>query len=127
MVRVFFGLLLISIFSQGCVQSKAKEIQVVTAEEVNTQIRYNPINESEIYSKDDFKKSHLVNAENIIANEELREEINKIDKNFPIAIYFTSEDKSNEAALILRDFGFQQIYVLDGGITKWKSENQKSN
>lgn len=123
MTRVFFILLIISIFSQGCEQSKAKEIHVVSADEVNTQIRYNPVKESELYSKDDFKKSHLINAENIIANEELREELNKLDKNFPIAIYFTSEDKSNEAALILKDFGFQQIYVLYGGIKKWKSKN----
>lgn len=121
MIRVFFILVLISIFSQGCERSKAKEIQVVTADEVSTQIRYNPVEESELYSKDDFKKSHLINAENIIANEELREDLNKLDKNFPIAIYFTSEDKSNEAALILKDFGFQQIYVLDGGITKWSN------
>ena len=121
MIRVFFILVLISIFSQGCERSKAKEIQVVTADEVSTQIRYNPVKESEPYSKDDFKKSHLINAENIIANEELREDLNKLDKNFPIAIYFTSEDKSNEAALILKDFGFQQIYVLDGGIKKWSN------
>ncbi|WP_026837851.1 rhodanese-like domain-containing protein [Gillisia sp. JM1] len=127
MIKVFFSLLIIVIFSQGCVKSKGKEIQVVTGDEVNTHIRYNPVEESEIQSKEDFKKSHLVNAENIIDNEGLREDLNKLDKNSPIAIYYTSEDKSDEAALILENFGFQQIYILDGGITKWKSKNGMSN
>lgn len=124
MIRVFFSLVLISVFSVGCVQSKAKEIQVVTADEVNTHIRYSTNLDKEIKSKDDFKKSHLVNAENIIENKDLKESFRNIDRESPVAIYFTSVDKSNEAALILRKLGFQQIYILDGGITKWKSEDQ---
>ena len=124
MIRVFFSLVLISVFSVGCVQSKAKEIQVVTADEVNTHIRYSTNLDKEIKSKDDFKKSHLVNAENIIENKDLKENFRNIDRESPVAIYFTSVDKSNEAALILRKLGFQQIYILDGGITKWKSEDQ---
>jgi len=124
MIRVFFSLVLISVFSVGCVQSKAKEIQVVTADEVNTHIRYSTNLDKEIKSKDDFKKSHLVNAENIIENKDLKENFRNIDRESPVAIYFTSVDKSNEAALILRKLGFQQIYILDGGIIKWKSEDQ---
>ncbi len=123
MIKLFFSLLIIVIFSQGCVKSKGKEIQVVTGDEVNTHIRYNPAEESEIQSKEDFKKSHLVNAENIIDNEGLREDLNKLDRKSPIAIYFTSEDKSDKAALILENFGFQQIYILDGGIKKWSNDN----
>ena len=124
MIRVFFSLVLISVFSVGCVQSKAKEIQVVTADEVKSHIRYSTNLDKEIKSKDDFKKSHLVNAENIIENKDLKENFRNIDRESPVAIYFTSVDKSNEAALILRKLGFQQIYILDGGITKWKSEDQ---
>lgn len=104
---------------QGCVQSKAKEIQVVTADELNTHIRYNAVEEVDIQSKEDFKKSHLISADNIIGNEELREDLKKLDKNSPIAIYITTENSSNEAALILKEIGFQQIYILDNGIKKW--------
>ena len=125
MIRVFFGLVLITVFSVGCVQSKAKEIQVVTADEVNTHIRYSTNLDKEIKSKDDFKKSHLVNAENIIENKDLKENFRNIDRESPVAIYFTSVDKSNEAALILRKLGFQQIYILDGGITKWSIDNHE--
>ena len=123
MLRVFFSLVLITIFLQGCVQSKAKEIQVITADEVKTDIQYNSVEKNKLKSKDDFKKSHLVNAENLIVNEDVKERINKLDKNSPIAIYFTSENKSHEAALILKDLGFQQIYILDGGIKKWSGNN----
>ncbi|RKS43357.1 rhodanese-related sulfurtransferase [Gillisia mitskevichiae] len=119
MMKVFFRLLLITFLMQGCVQSKAKEIQVVTADELNTHIRYNTVEEVEIQSKEDFKKSHLISADNIIGNEELREDLKKLDKNSPIAIYITTNNRSNEAALILKEIGFQQIYILDNGIKKW--------
>tara|TARA_R100000935_G_C2799010_1_gene149563 strand:- start:123 stop:491 length:369 start_codon:yes stop_codon:yes gene_type:complete len=122
MKRVFLVLVFISFISLGCDESKTKEIQVVTVDEMNTEIRYNSTDE-EIKSKDDFKKSHLVNAESIIENKDLRLYLNKLDKNSPIAIYYTSDDKSDEAALILENFGFQQIYILDGGIKKWNSKN----
>ncbi len=122
MVRVIFSLLLITIISQACVQSKARKIQVVTADEVKTNIQYNSDKKNEIQSKEDFKKSHLINAEDLLANNNIREGLDKLNKNSPIAIYFTSADNSHEAALILQDIGFKQIYILNGGIKKWASE-----
>ena len=122
MIRFFFSLVLISFISQGCVQSKAKEIQIITADEVKTHSKYRSDEKSEIQSKEDFKKSHLLSAESIIANENLSESLIKLDKNSPIAIYFTSENKTQEAALILQDLGFRQIYILDGGIKKWSED-----
>ncbi|TVZ27434.1 rhodanese-like domain-containing protein [Gillisia sp. Hel_I_86] len=118
MVRVFFSLVLITVFSQGCVQPKAKEIHAITPAEVRTEIKY-AADKTEVQSKKDFKKSHLINAESLVAKKNVRERLNKLDKGLPIAVYFTSENKSHEAALILQDLGFQQIYILDGGIKKW--------
>lgn len=119
MYKIIFGVLIIAFAIQGCVKSKAKEIEVVTVDEMNTHLQYNSATTSEIESKEDFKKSHLVNAENIITNIEPREALKDLDKNSPVAIYYTSENKSDEAANILKDMGFNQIYILDGGIKKW--------
>jgi rhodanese-related sulfurtransferase len=123
MYKIICGFLIIAFAFQGCVKSKSKEMEVVTVDEMNTHLQYNSDPKTEIHSKEDFKKSHLVNAENIVANKEEREGLKDLDKNSPIAIYFTSENKTNEAALILQDLGFQQIYILDSGIKKWSSDN----
>ncbi len=118
-MRVFLLLVVIIFISQGCEQSKAKEIQIITTDEVKTHSKYRSNLKNEIKSKDDFKKSHLVSAESIITNEGSLESINGLDKDSPIAIYFTSENKTQEAAMILKRLGFLQIYILDGGIKKW--------
>ncbi len=123
MKKAIFILLLISITLLSCVKSKAKEIEVVTVNEMQTNLHYNSMEEPEIKSKEDFKKSHLINAEDVLKNKNLKENLKDLDKNSPIAVYFTSENKTNEAAVILQDLGFLQIYILDGGIKKWSAKN----
>jgi len=126
MIKAIFCLLLISITSLSCVKSKAKEIEVVTVNEMQTNLHYNSVEKPEIKSKEDFKKSHLINAEEVLNNADLKESLKELDKNAPIAVYFTSKNKLYEAAAILQDLGFLQIYVLDGGIKKWDAINQVS-
>ncbi|WP_010228734.1 rhodanese-like domain-containing protein [Gillisia marina] len=121
-MRVYLFLVIIIFIIQGCEQSKAKEIQIITTDEVKTHSKYGSDLKNEIKSKDDFKKSHLVSAESIITNEGSLESINSLDKDSPIAIYFTSENKTQEAAMILKRLGFRQIYILDGGIKKWSGD-----
>lgn len=72
MIKFLFGLLLVGLIFTSCVQSKAKEIQAVTAEEVNAHRQYNSEDKDEVRSKEDFKKSHLVNAESLLRNENSR-------------------------------------------------------
>lgn len=122
MIKVLFGLLLVGLIFTSCVQSKAKEIQAVTAEEVNAHRQYNSEDKDEVRSKEDFKKSHLVSAESLLRNENSRKALEELEKDAPIAVYFTSENKSQEAAELLHDLGFKQIYLLDGGIKKWHFE-----
>lgn len=121
MYKRIFGCLIIAVAFQGCVKSKAKKIEEVTVDEMNNHLQYNSDLKNEIRTKEDFKKSHLVNAESIVSNIQAREGLKDLDKNSPVAIYFTSENKTDEAAGILKDLGFNQIYILDGGIKKWSN------
>ena len=111
---------------QGCVKSKASDIEAITVEEMNTQLQYGAVPQAEINDKNDFKKSHLVNASNVIDSEDFRTNLKSLQKDLPIAIYFTSENNAEAAATILKEIGFTQIYVLDGGIEKWNIDNQPS-
>lgn len=119
MIKSFFVLLISIFLFQGCVKSKAKEIEKVSVSEMQTQLQYNSEEKNEIKSKEDFKSSHLINAEEVLNNSSLRKSLKDLDKTAPIAIFYTSDNKTAEAAVILQDLGFQQIYILDGGIKKW--------
>lgn len=127
MYKLAIGFLLIAFVFQGCEKSKAKDMEIVTVDEMKNHLQYNSIPTSEGKSEKDFRKSHLVNAESILDAEMARERLAEVDKDSPIAIYSTSKNKINEAANILRDLGFQQIYILDGGIEKWSGENHITN
>ena len=124
MKRVIFTLLFIAFLFQGCVQSKSTEVEAITMDEMNTHIKYASVPVSDIQNKEDFKKSHLVNATNVIENKEFRKNLDSLDKKLPIAVYFTSSNNSVKAANILKDLGFKQIYILDGGIKKFDAEIQ---
>lgn len=125
MIKAIFSLILILISLQSCKKSKAKEVEVVTVDEMQTQLHYNSVENKEIKSKEDFKKSHLINAVDVLENDDLKGSLKDLDKNSPIAVYFTSENRTNEAAAILQELGFLQIYILDGGIKKWPGKDLK--
>lgn len=115
----FFILMLI--FS--CKESSADEIKVVTAAEMETHLKYGKIQVVDVQPVDDFKKSHILNAQNILLDKNFQKNLEKLDKNVPVAIYCTTGKISPEAAKIIQQAGFKNIYLLEGGIKKWRSEN----
>lgn len=121
MIRIIFGLVFLGFVFQGCGKSKASEIQIITADEVIVHKQYNSEEKSEIKDEEDFEKSRLVNGEKLLAIKSFRADLKKLEKESPIAIYFTSENRTQETAKILSDLGFKQIYILDGGIKKWSN------
>jgi len=126
MKRVLTCIFISAFIFQGCVKSKETEIEAVTVDEMNTHIQYGSLPVTEIKNKDDFKKSHLVNASNVVENEDFRTGLKSLEKDLPIAIYFTSENNTAAAATVLKEIGFEHIYILDGGIKKWNADNQLS-
>lgn len=110
----------------SCSDGKANQIQVVSADEMQDKLRFNNIQVVDVQQEDEYNKSHLLNAKNILYDKNFRKGLEKLDKTKPVAIYCTSGSVSPEAAKILKDAGFTQIYVLEGGIKKWKEETPSS-
>ncbi len=121
----FLIILLFSIAVYSCKNVSANEIKVVTVEEMNTQLQYDDVQVVDLQPEVEYNKSHLVNAANIIYDKDFRKKLDKLDKTKPIAIYCTTGTVSPEAARILNEAGFKNIYVLDGGIKKWMAENRE--
>lgn len=47
--------------------------------------------------------------------------IPQLDKNTPMLLYCASGNRSSQAAKLLNDAGFKEVYDLQGGITAWKN------
>ena len=110
----------------SCSDGKANQIQVVSAGEMQDKLRFNNMQVVDMQPEKDYKKSHLLNAQNILYDKNFHKSLEKLDKSKPIAIYCTSGIVSPEAAMILQEAGFTQIYVLEGGIKKWQEEKKSA-
>lgn len=110
----------------GCGNTNS-EVKVVTAAEMQTNLKFQNVQVIDVRPDKEYKESHLFNAKNIIYDKNFRKNLEKLDKNKPVAIYCTTGTISPEAAEILKEAGFKNIYLLEGGIKKWISEKQDVN
>lgn len=107
----------------SCKEASADGVKVVTAAEMETHLRYGEIQVVDVQPEKDYKKSHILNAQNILFDKDFQKNLEKLDKNIPVAIYCTTGKISSEAARIIQQAGFKNIYLLEGGIKKWEVEN----
>jgi len=51
-----------------------------------------------------------------------KEKVGKLDKTKPIAVYCKSGGRSGQAAILLSELGFKEVYDLKGGILNWNKK-----
>ena len=69
-----------------------------------------------------FTAGHIKGAENIpFKKDNFKERVSSYDRKAPILIYCGKGLKTSEAALLLRQSGFTDIYTLEGGFESWKN------
>ena len=70
----------------------------------------------------EFEKGHLENAQNIDFNgNDFKNRVAELDKNTPVFMYCLTGSRSLAAAEQLRTDGYE-VYMLKGGILKWRAE-----
>ena len=71
----------------------------------------------------EFAEGYIEDAQNIdFQSGNFENEIAALDKNVTYAVYCRSGNRSGQAAKIMHDAGFQDVYNLDGGVIDWTSE-----
>lgn len=71
----------------------------------------------------EYNEGHIKGAVNIDwYSPDFQQQVSKLDKSKPVFLYCKSGGRSGQAAQVLKNMGFTEIYDLDGGITRWKSE-----
>ncbi len=68
----------------------------------------------------EFAEGHLVNAHNInVYASDFQSQFAKLDPEKPVMVYCTVGVRSAQAAKVLRQMGFKEIYDLRGGYNQW--------
>jgi len=70
----------------------------------------------------EFSTGYLPNAVNIdFFNEAFQSELDKLDRNKPIAVYCTVGQRSGKAYDMLVEMKFRRVYHLEGGLNAWQA------
>ena len=107
----------------GCLDSKIEntEVKLVTAEEMQSILELEDVQLVDVRTEKEFEQEHIVNSQNIDFNSPtFDEDIAKLDKQKPVILYCKGGNRSAKCAKKLKDAGFEKIYDLEGGISKWR-------
>ncbi|PCH96189.1 MAG: hypothetical protein COB85_03825 [Bacteroidetes bacterium] len=77
----------------------------------------------DVRTADEVNEGYIKGAKNIdFFSDEFETEIKKLSTDQPIYVYCRSGGRSGNAAGNMKDWGFKEVYNLDGGINAWKKE-----
>jgi len=70
----------------------------------------------------EYRKSRIKGAVNIPSSGNIESSADTINKELPIYLYCTSGFRSKRVAIKFYDYGFRNLYNLEGGIVAWRKE-----
>ncbi|WP_400077319.1 rhodanese-like domain-containing protein [Winogradskyella sp. R77965] len=114
-------------FATSCIDSKIDnaEVKLVTAEEMQSILELEDVQLIDVRTPNEYEEVRIAESQNIdFQSPTFDEDITKLDKNKPVILYCKSGRRSAKCAKKLKDAGFEKIYDLDGGISKWKHSDK---
>ena len=115
----------------SCLNDKkvSSEVQLVTPEEMQKILVQEDVQLVDVRSPEEYRKGHIAKSQNIdFRSPTFDEDIKRLDKSKPVILYCYSGKRSAECAKKLKEAGFEKIYDLEGGISKWQhSENVETH
>ncbi|WP_430466613.1 rhodanese-like domain-containing protein [Winogradskyella ouciana] len=126
-IYLIFGLLLTLCFASSCLDTKdaATDVKLVTAEEMQSILEMEEVQLVDVRTPQEHEKEHIVNSQNIdFTSPTFDEDISKLDKAKPVILYCKGGNRSAKCAKKLKEAGFEKVYDLKGGISKWKHSDK---
>ena len=116
MIRtIFFSLLLV----YSCQIFESTEISVVSDNQF-LEIQDTDYILVDVRTTEEYESGHIQNALNFdFYSESFLKEILSLDKSASIVLYCRTQNRSTKTANYLKENGFKEITVLEGGITSW--------
>ena len=118
-------LFLIFIFS--CEQLNPSEINFISDSDLieMQEIEYILL---DVRTPDEFSSGFIKKAKNLdFYSETFQNDLLSINKSLPVVLYCRTNNRSTKTANILKENGFKEISVLEGGITDWVKNGNDIN
>jgi rhodanese-related sulfurtransferase len=118
--------LLLAVAVVSCKEKETVDgIQLVTAEEMQTILELEDVQLIDVRTPQEYDEIRIANAQNIdFMSPTFDEDIAKLDKTKPVILYCKSGRRSAKCAEKMKKAGFEKIYDLEGGISKWKHSDK---
>ena len=112
---VFFTLLLV----YSCQIFESKDINEISDSQF-TEIQDTDFILVDVRTTEEFESGHIQDAVNFdFYSESFQKEILSLDKSSSIILYCRTQNRSTKTANFLKENGYKEITVLEGGITSW--------
>lgn len=120
------GLVLLLSFSTSCIDKTLdNEVKLVTAEEMQSILELEDVQLVDVRTPKEHDEIRIANSQNIdFMSPTFDEDISKLDKKKPVILYCKSGGRSAKCSKKMKDAGFEKIYDLEGGISKWKHSDK---
>ena len=112
---IFFSLLLV----YSCQIFDSSEINVISDTQL-IEIQDNDYILVDVRTIEEYESGHIQDAFNFdFYSESFQKEILSLDKSSSIILYCRTQNRSTKTANYLKENGYKEITVLEGGITSW--------
>ncbi|MDO4701315.1 MAG: rhodanese-like domain-containing protein [Erysipelotrichaceae bacterium] len=108
----------LSLFLAGCF-SNSKGYKHISQKEAYEIMQKEDVIIVDVRTPEEFKEGYIKDAINLPLDQLSTLALNKLDKNDKILVYCRSGNRSRQAANILVDLGYTNVYDF-GGITSWQ-------
>lgn len=114
----------------SCVNKNAdsNDVKLVTAAEMKTILELEDVQLIDVRTPAEYDKTHIKSAQNIdFRSPTFDNDVAKLDKSKPVVLYCKGGSRSAKCAKKLKEAGFEKIYDLKGGLSKWEFTNLLSS
>lgn len=119
------SLLVVLLSFTACVKKEVMGVKVVDIATYEAQLKQPNVQLLDVRTPEEFSEGHLEKAKNCnIMGSDFDAQVANLDKTKPVMVYCKLGGRSAKAAERLKELGFTTITDLEGGITKWNSENK---
>lgn len=126
-IAVIFCLFIIVGLNTGCVNNttESEGVKLISAEEMQTILELEDVQLIDVRTPSEHNEIYIDNSQNIdFMSPTFEEDILKLDKSLPVVLYCKSGNRSGKCAKMMKAAGFQKVYDLEGGISKWEHSDK---
>lgn len=125
---IFFFISLILITANLLAENKKEDVKFLNAKQADELIEKNRDNPEfiilDVRTSNEYNSGHIENALNIdYKSSDFKDEVGKLDRDKTYLTYCRSGRRSTAASEIMTEIGFENIYMIEGGIVAWDKAN----